>query len=209
LHHALSQRFDLIFMDIRLPRGNGLNLTKTIKAIFVDSMVCVITSHDILEYREAAFLNGADHFMVKGESTEADVVGLVESWLRTRFITLIMVGDAPYRKQLNLLLSIHWPAMIVAEALNAAMGLGHVAALKPNLVLLELGLPGGSVCELVQAIRAECPHAALIGMTNDVVPAWRETASYHGVDYCVPLTPMGHTELVAIVSAMQREQTRH
>lgn len=57
--HALSRRFDLIFMDIRLPRKNGVDLTKTMKSIFVDSLICVITNYDILEEREAAFLCGA------------------------------------------------------------------------------------------------------------------------------------------------------
>jgi hypothetical protein len=41
------------------------------------------TSHAILEYREAAFRNGAGHFIVKGESTGVEVIGLVESLLRT------------------------------------------------------------------------------------------------------------------------------
>lgn len=84
LRHALSRCFDLIFMDIRLPRGNGLELTRIMKSSFPDSMFCVITSHGMLEYREAALLNGADHFMVKGESTEAEIVGLIESLLGTR-----------------------------------------------------------------------------------------------------------------------------
>ena len=141
LRQALSRRFDLIFMDIRLPHGNGLSLTKTIKAVFVDSLICIITNHAIFEYREAAFQNGADHFIVKGESTEAEIGDLVESWLRTRFISLIIVSDSLSRKQLAMLLSVHWPVMIVAEAVDAATGLGHTAALKPDLVLLELGLP--------------------------------------------------------------------
>jgi DNA-binding NarL/FixJ family response regulator len=94
LHQALSRRFDLIFMDIRLPHGNGISLTKTIKTVFVDSLICIITNHSIVEYREAAFQNGADHFIVKGESTEAEIGDLVESWLRTRFISLIIVSDS-------------------------------------------------------------------------------------------------------------------
>jgi len=208
LRQALSRRFDLIFTDIRLPHGNGLSLTKTIKTDFADSMVCVITSHDILEYREAAFQNGADYFMVKGESTEAEIIDLVESWLRARVITLVIVSDALYRKQLNLLLSIHWPAMVVAEAMDAAAGLGYLVALKPDIVLLELGLPVGSIDELVRDIRAECPHATLIGMADDALPAWRATPG-HTVDYRVPLTPMGHTELVAIVNSLQPERAHH
>lgn len=84
LRHVLARRFDLIFMDIRLPRGNGLDLTQTIKANDANSVICVLTASDLPEYRQAAFLKGADRFMVKGESTEADFVGLVESVLRTR-----------------------------------------------------------------------------------------------------------------------------
>lgn len=84
LRQALARRFDLMFMDIRLPRGNGLDLAKTIKAIDGSPVICVLTASDFPEYREVALLNGADHFMVKGESTEADFVGLVESLLRTR-----------------------------------------------------------------------------------------------------------------------------
>jgi DNA-binding NarL/FixJ family response regulator len=209
LLQAFSKHFDLIFMDIHLPGGNGLNLTKTIKTAFADTMVCVITSYDILEYREAAFRNGADHFMVKGESTKAEIISLVETWLQTRFTTLIMVSDALYRKQLKLLLSIHWPAMIVEEALTASTAVGQVATLKPNMVLLELGLSGEGRYDLVHDIRAGSPHAILIGMTDDALPASHATATEHGVDYCVSLTPMGHTQLVTIINSIQPAPMHH
>lgn len=209
LRHTLARRFDLVFTDIRLPRGNGLHLLKTIRTVFADSVIFVITSYDILEYWETAFRNGADHFLVKGESTEAEIVGLVEFWLGKRFITLIVVSDTLSRKQLSTLLSIHWPVMIVSEAPDAATGLDHAKTLKPNLVLLELGLPGVSVAELVLGIRARSPQATLIGMTDDVLPVCRTMAIDSGVDFCIPLTPMGHTELVALVNSMQPGRTHH
>lgn len=81
---ALSLCFSLIFMDIRLPQGNGLDLTKTIKEVFPDTVICVISSYAMLEYREAAFRNGADHFMVKGEAGGVErIVDLVGSLLPT------------------------------------------------------------------------------------------------------------------------------
>jgi DNA-binding NarL/FixJ family response regulator len=83
LRQALSLCFGLIFMDIRLPLGNGLDLTRVIKRAFPASVICVISSYAMLEYREAAFRNGADHFMVKGESSEVQILSLVESLLRT------------------------------------------------------------------------------------------------------------------------------
>ena len=87
LRHTLSRRFDLIFMDIRLPRGNGLALTKTIKTVFPAVVICVISSYAILEYREVALRNGADHFMVKGQLTGVEIIGLVESLLQKKLVT--------------------------------------------------------------------------------------------------------------------------
>jgi len=127
LHQALARHYDLIFMDIRLPQGNGLDLTRAIKAVFADSVVCVITSYDFPEYRDAAFRNGADRFMVKGESTGEEILSVVDALLQARYRTLIVVGDALLRRQLAALLSIRWPAMIVAEAANETEGLDRRA----------------------------------------------------------------------------------
>ncbi|MGA7178368.1 MAG: response regulator transcription factor [Thiobacillaceae bacterium] len=78
MRQALARRFDLIFMDIRLPLGNGLQLTEAIKAVFVDTVICILTSHDLPEYRDAALRYGADLFMVKGDSTEIEILKMVE-----------------------------------------------------------------------------------------------------------------------------------
>lgn len=83
LRQALSIGFGLIFMDIRLPRANGLDLTRIIKAANPASVICVVSSYAMLEYREAAHRNGADCFLVKGEATGMQkIVALVESLLR-------------------------------------------------------------------------------------------------------------------------------
>ena len=52
---------DLIFMDIRLPDGNGLELTRHIKGLFPDIKIVILTSYDLPEYQEAAFHYKADH----------------------------------------------------------------------------------------------------------------------------------------------------
>ena len=82
LAQALGERFDLIFMDIRLPHANGLDLTKAIKAVYATSRICVVSSHEIVEYRDAAYRNGADHFVVKGDSTGPEILQFVDTWSR-------------------------------------------------------------------------------------------------------------------------------
>ncbi len=54
-----------IFMDLRLPGENGLELTKKIKGQHPDIIVVILTNYDLPEYREAAYQCGADHFLPK------------------------------------------------------------------------------------------------------------------------------------------------
>lgn len=56
---------EAIFMDVRLPGENGLELTKKIKAQYPDIVVVILTNYDLPEYREAAYRSRADHFLSK------------------------------------------------------------------------------------------------------------------------------------------------
>ncbi len=56
---------DLVFMDIRIPGGSGLKLTRKIKSAHPEVVVVVNTSYDLPEYKQAAFDVGADHFIPK------------------------------------------------------------------------------------------------------------------------------------------------
>jgi two-component system response regulator DegU len=69
---------DIVFMDIRLPGENGLELTKKIKMIYPDVTVVILTGYDLPEYRQAALQSKADHFISKDSQT-SDFLALVES----------------------------------------------------------------------------------------------------------------------------------
>ncbi len=71
---------NIVFMDIRLPTGSGLELTKKIKMTCPDVTVVVLTSYDLPEYRQAAFQNKADYFVSK-DSPMSDFLALVKSIL--------------------------------------------------------------------------------------------------------------------------------
>jgi len=69
---------DIVFMDIRLPGENGLELTKKIKANYPGTMVVILSGYDLPEYRQAALQSKADHFISKN-SQASDFLALVES----------------------------------------------------------------------------------------------------------------------------------
>ena len=56
----------IVFMDIRLPGENGLELTKKIKENYPGIIIVILTSYDLPEYRQAARESMADYFVPKG-----------------------------------------------------------------------------------------------------------------------------------------------
>jgi len=72
---------DLLFMDIRLPDANGLDLTRKIKAQHPRITSIIFTGYDS-EYREAA-RKVADYFLSK-RSTSEEVFSLIEGVLNRR-----------------------------------------------------------------------------------------------------------------------------
>jgi DNA-binding NarL/FixJ family response regulator len=207
--HAMTRAFDLIFMDIRLPNGNGLDLTKIIKRVHEEVVICVLTGYDILEYREAAMQNGADHFMVKGDTNESEIIGLVDRLLHTRFITLIVDSDPMSRRQIDMLLNIHWPDMVVEEAPDLGTGVDLAMQLQPDLVLFELALGGDDPRRAVQQLRFGRPDRVVVGMAGGEVLASVGPGVEGVVDHCVSITPFGHTELVRVVESLHPQRKLH
>ena len=62
------QRPNLIFMDVQLPGESGLEITRQLKRVYTDMVIVILTSCGQPEYRQQAFLNGADCFLSKGDS---------------------------------------------------------------------------------------------------------------------------------------------
>lgn len=72
-------RPSLIFLDIKLPGGNGLYLTKKIKAQFPTTTIAMITPYDLPEYRKAAVEWGANFFLSKCCSSRKEIVEVAQS----------------------------------------------------------------------------------------------------------------------------------
>ncbi|HYQ70441.1 MAG TPA: response regulator [Gammaproteobacteria bacterium] len=80
---------DIILMDIHLPGENGLELTRKIKQVHTDIVVVILTGHDLPEYRQRAFRNGADCFIPKSSDTcMEDVMARIEGAMTSKQQTL-------------------------------------------------------------------------------------------------------------------------
>jgi DNA-binding NarL/FixJ family response regulator len=75
---------DLVFMDIKLPGENGLELTIKIKTQYPNIIVIILSAYDLPEYREAAYQHKANYFLSKGSSSKEEILSLVQSILSER-----------------------------------------------------------------------------------------------------------------------------
>lgn len=71
---------ELVFMDIHLLSGDGLDLTRRIKSTHPHTVVAILTQDDAPEYQYAAQKCGADYFLSKSVPLAA-IFKLVDSLL--------------------------------------------------------------------------------------------------------------------------------
>lgn len=79
-----TYRPHLVFLDIKLPDDNGLDLTRRIKTVDAAIAVVILTSHDLPEYRQAAFRNGASCFICKQSASPDDIAAMIHGGMSTR-----------------------------------------------------------------------------------------------------------------------------
>ena len=76
-------RPNLIFMDIRLPGENGLELSRKIRTRYPNIIIIILTGYDLPEYQEFSRRH-ADYFFSKDSSTTENILTLVESIFANR-----------------------------------------------------------------------------------------------------------------------------
>ncbi|MCK4763484.1 MAG: response regulator [Candidatus Aminicenantes bacterium] len=79
---AEPEKFDLIFMDVQMPRMNGLDATRVIREQgFVDIPIIAMTAQSMKGDREKCLDSGMDDYIAKPIKREA-VFALVKKWAR-------------------------------------------------------------------------------------------------------------------------------
>lgn len=70
----------LVLTDIKMPKQNGIMLTKDIKSLYPNIKVIIITGYNCTEIAQQATENGADDYIVKPFDTK-EVLKKVESYI--------------------------------------------------------------------------------------------------------------------------------
>lgn len=81
LDNALSGIYDLIILDIMLPKINGIEILKEIRNNNIDTKVIMLTSKSSLDDKLMGFEQGANDYIIKPFHIE-ELIARVNVWLR-------------------------------------------------------------------------------------------------------------------------------
>jgi two-component system response regulator NreC len=96
--------------------------------------------------------------------------------------TSVIIADdhAVVRKGLGLLIDAEPGLTVVAEAGTVPDAVMKTRTLKPNVLILDLNMPGGSGLEAIPQIREEAPTTAIVVLTMQNDPAFARRALQSG-----------------------------
>jgi two-component system response regulator NreC len=122
-------------------------------------------------------------------------------------IRIFIVDDhAVLRAGLRMLLGAQPDMTVVGEAADGEEALGKVREINPDVVTLDLTMPGGSGLRVIERLRQECPKVRVLVLTMHDDPAYFRAALAAGSSgYVVKSAP--EAEVLSAIRAVSQGRT--
>lgn len=107
-----------------------------------------------------------------------------------------------FRQSLRGILCTRLPGAEVIEAGDGVEALRQIALAEPDLILMDIRLPGENGLRLTKRIKAAHPRVVIAIITNHDLPEYRRAAMENGASYFIPKdTPT--EDVLAILETMR------
>jgi CheY-like chemotaxis protein len=115
--------------------------------------------------------------------------------------TLIVEDNRVFRQTLRESLETSFPAIAIDEATSGPEALQSVNAFLPDLILMDIKLPGESGLGLTQKIKAIYPDITIFILTSYDTPECREAASRYGADRFIAKDSLNRMRLEELIKS--------
>ncbi len=122
------------------------------------------------------------------------------------FDTLIVEDNATFRKSLSEMLTERFDDMRVSEASDSGEAQEIISSNTPDLILMDVRLPGESGLELTRRIKRDHPEITVIMLTNYDLEEYRDAARNYGADFFMPKGTSSWEEIIELVETVRSKE---
>ena len=99
------------------------------------------------------------------------------------FRTMLVEDSSSFRQVVKDNLQDQFPSMEIIEAADGVEAVQKIDGRPPNLIFMDINLPGENGLELTRKIKADYPNVTVIILTSHDSPEYREAAIRYKADY--------------------------
>jgi DNA-binding NarL/FixJ family response regulator len=118
------------------------------------------------------------------------------------FRTLIVEDNVVFRESFREVLRIRFSHMVVDEAADGEEALQKVDTLQPDLIFMDIELPGENGLELTKKIKRHYPAIVIIILTNYDLPEYREAADQYGANHFISKSSSSRDDILTLVESI-------
>ncbi len=118
------------------------------------------------------------------------------------FKTLLVEDNDTFRQTLRNLLGGRFPGMHFEEARDGKETFYKIKDFQPDLIFMDIELPGESGLEVTQQIRTSGYEVVIIILTSHDMPVYREASKQCGANHFVLKGSSSAEEILSLVNAI-------
>lgn len=118
------------------------------------------------------------------------------------FDVLIVEDNPTFRKSLTEMLNDRFKDMRVCEAADGLEAQEIISRHAPDVIFMDVRLPGTSGLELTRNIKLQNSDISIIMLTNYDLEEYREAARLYGADYFMPKGTSTWEEIISLVETI-------
>ena len=120
---------------------------------------------------------------------------------------LIVEDSAFYRQLLKEALLSRFPSMELFEAADGAAALRKIETFLPDLVFMDIKLPGESGLEVTKKIKTQYPDIIIIILTAYDIPEYREAAYQYKANYFLSKGSASKEDILILVESILSDRS--
>ena len=115
-------------------------------------------------------------------------------------MTLLVEDNVTFRRSLKETLYSRFPTMNITEAGDGEEALQKIKASVPDLIFMDIKLPGENGLSLTRKLKIEYPDVVIVILTSYDLPEYREAAFQYHANYFITKASLS-TEIVEVVES--------